>query len=139
MMPCDNCRTLLLDHLYGLLDAAEAVAVENHLAACPACTAVRDREVHAQELFAQAAKVEFPHVRFQPPAEEAADLGQKVEVVANIVRMQSTPAPIARSPINSWLGWAVAASVLFGIAASAWTLERRKDVAAATRTECGSR
>ena len=40
-MLCTDCRPLILDHLYGLLDPAEAVAAEAHLAACPACTAAR--------------------------------------------------------------------------------------------------
>ena len=36
---CKSCEPKLLDHAYGLLDAAEAQAVVAHLAACPACSA----------------------------------------------------------------------------------------------------
>ena len=39
MLTCDRCRAALLDRQYGLLDAAEATAVDAHLAACPACQA----------------------------------------------------------------------------------------------------
>ena len=38
-MRCHDCQSLLLDHLYGLLDAPEAGAVETHLTGCPGCTA----------------------------------------------------------------------------------------------------
>ena len=39
MLTCDKCRAALLDHQYGLLDAADAAAVDAHVAACPACRA----------------------------------------------------------------------------------------------------
>ncbi|MBX9625658.1 MAG: zf-HC2 domain-containing protein, partial [Gemmataceae bacterium] len=42
-MRCDDCEPLLLDHLYGLLDPADAAAVEGHVAGCEGCAAARDR------------------------------------------------------------------------------------------------
>ncbi len=95
-MMCHDCQPLLLDHLYGLLEAAETAAVESHLAGCPACTAARSEAARAQGLIGKAAKSSFPHVRFAAPLEEA-----------------TVPAPAVKKPAKrSYLGWVVAASVL---------------------------
>src|SRR5262245_20007701 len=69
MTRCDHYRNVLLDHLYGLHDPADAAAVEEHLSGCEGCVAARDHEARAQGLIARAARVEFPHVRFVPPVE----------------------------------------------------------------------
>lgn len=94
-MKCNDCQTLLLDHLYGLLDAAETAAVEAHLAGCPACSAARSQAARTQGLLAQAAKSEFPRVRFTPPVEPPT-------------------IPFSKRPTRrgEWVRWAVAASVL---------------------------
>ena len=100
-MRCDDCHPLLLDHLYGLLDPAEAAAVERHLTGCPACVSASAR---AKGLFARAAKSAFPHVRFAAPADDAALDSRPVP---------STLVPPAAVPRRgSWVPWAVAACVL---------------------------
>jgi hypothetical protein len=68
MSRCDECRELILDHLYGLLEGPEAEAVEAHIAACPACAAARDEAARIQGLIGEAAKGSFPAVRFEAPA-----------------------------------------------------------------------
>src|SRR4051794_1458299 len=117
MMPCDDCRALLLDHLYGLLEPAEAQAVETHLPPCPACSAVCDREAHTKGLFAQAAKREFPYVRFQPPVEDPASNGFKQPLPVGSTTQQAHQPRTTRRVFGAWLGWAVAASVIIGFAA----------------------
>jgi hypothetical protein len=67
-MNCQHCQTLLLDHLYGLLDGGEGGAVDAHLAACPACAAAHAETGRVQGLIARAAKTGFPTTRFEPPA-----------------------------------------------------------------------
>jgi hypothetical protein len=67
-MRCDECQNRLLDLVYGLLDPAEAAALEGHMASCSACTAAVAAARGDQVLFAQAAKTSFPLVRFAPPA-----------------------------------------------------------------------
>ena len=95
MSPCNHYRDLLLDDLYGLLDASEVAAVEAHLAGCPACTSARIQAARDVGLIARAAKTEFPEVRFTPPVEVAPALGR-------------SPHPLR----PAWVQWAVAASVL---------------------------
>ena len=68
MLRCTDCRSLILDHLYGLLDPPEADAVSVHLASCPECAAVRAEAARVQGLIAEAAKGQFPQVRFEAPA-----------------------------------------------------------------------
>jgi hypothetical protein len=93
-MRCHDCQPLLLDHLYGLLDPAEAAAVEQHLTGCVGCASARDREARAAGLFARAAMHSFPAVRFVPPAEA----------------VPSSAVP-ARKPTSVRGRWAVAAAV----------------------------
>ncbi|MDB5313647.1 MAG: hypothetical protein JWO38_7849 [Gemmataceae bacterium] len=114
MMRCDHCRSLLLDHLYGLLDPAEAAAVEGHLTTCPDCTAARAQAARAQDLIALAARTSFPDVRFTPPVGHetvpagTAGNGRPVP--------ETTPATPAGAPRparrGTWARWAVAAGVL---------------------------
>lgn len=115
-MRCENCRELLLDHLYDLLDTAEADAVDAHLATCPECAAARDRASRDQSLFASAAKASFPNVRFAPPFESA------VPAPTAPAASPSAPSPaVAPNPgrrwysISSLVGWGVAASLLLAI------------------------
>lgn len=98
-MRCDDCEPLLLDHLYGLLDPADAAAVEQHLAGCGACTAARGRAGRTQSLFARAAKLPFPQVRFTAPADEPATV-------------PSSLVPAAKPRRAGVVWWAVAAGVL---------------------------
>ena len=98
MQRCETYQERLLDHLYGLLDAAEAVELEAHLAGCPACAAARDQADKWQGLIAQAAKAEFPDVQFTPPAEPAR-------------RPLDPVAPPAVTVRSSWVRWAVALSL----------------------------
>lgn len=119
MMRCDDCQSLLLDHLYGLLDPAEAASVEEHLGGCPGCAAARDQAGRLQGLIAQAAKTEFPGVRFDPEAEpERAPTAPAAAPAAT----PTTPAPPrperpSRFGFGLWVRWAVAASVLAALPA----------------------
>ena len=67
MLRCTECRPLILDHLFGLLDAPEIKAVAAHLSTCPACAAERTEAAKVHGLIAQAAKMTFPAVRFESP------------------------------------------------------------------------
>jgi len=122
MFRCTDCRPLILDRLFGLLDAAEASAVDAHLAGCAACAAERAKEAKLQGLIATAAKSEFPRVRFDAPAVKPAwtkpvpatssaspERPTVLAVPANPHRNRDArkPSRAARS-----LPWAVAAAVL---------------------------
>ncbi|QEL16016.1 alpha-2-macroglobulin family protein [Limnoglobus roseus] len=89
---CEHCRGQMLDFLYGLLDPAEEAVVAAHVADCPVCTAARDEAAGMKGLFATAAKVPFPEVKFVIPAD-------------------ATPAAVRPKPSRR-LQWAIAASLL---------------------------
>jgi hypothetical protein len=100
MIPCDECEARLLDYQYGLLEPAEAAAVEEHLAACQAaCPAALAAASKAQSLLAKAAKVPFPDVTFVPPPEPA-------------VPAASRPTATGR---RAWVPWAIAAGLLVAV------------------------
>lgn len=105
MAPCTLCRSQLLDHMYGLLDATEAAAVEAHLASCPECAAYAKR---SSGLLAAAAKSAFPDVNFHQPA--AAE--EKATVAAKPAK------PVAAG--WSWVSVVLAASIL--LVAGGWAL-----------------
>ena len=122
MLPCNDCRPLILDHLYGLLDAAEAAAVEAHLAGCPECAAARAEAAKMQGLIATAAKGAFPAVRFEAPAAAPGKAARpaaarpSVPAPAGAAARGAAPAGGRRSVrVAAWASWAVAAAVLVAI------------------------
>lgn len=136
MMQCQQCEPLILDYLYGLLDDAEAVAIESHLRECAACAAARNEAARLQGLIARAAKNTFPHVRFDPPAAkptpppltvQATNLSWPLPLptaAEPTTQTGQTEAPTPALPDSSttkavwrtpWLAWIIAASVLLAI------------------------
>lgn len=115
-MRCNDCQPLLLDHLYGLLEPAQAATLDAHLTACAACAAARDTEARAAGLFARAARHSFPHVRFVPPTDAVPS---------------SAARPAARERV--WGRWAVAAAVWALVPATVLPLMRLNDKATADR------
>ncbi len=109
MNDCQQYQTLLLEHLYGLLDNAEDRAVLDHLGTCSACQVALATARHEQALLATAAKQEFPAVRFDPPsaaAERPAPQPQLAE--------EEAPAPVVFRPAV-WRRWAVAAAIVLAL------------------------
>src|SRR5262245_6558220 len=122
-MNCQHCQPLLLDHLYGLLDAPEAAAVDAHLASCPACAAARAETARVQGLIARAAKSAFPNVRFEAPVSTPAKATTRTSVPASAPAL---PFPANRGEqtdkeksrtlrIGTIIPWAIAAAVLIAI------------------------
>ena len=105
MLNCEGCQNLLLDFLYDLLEPAEREALQAHLATCPACPAALAKVRQQQGLFATAAKMAFPAVRFIKPA--------PVPIL-----------PLPRSqPLQPRRRWAAAAALwLAGFALSQWVV-----------------
>jgi hypothetical protein len=96
----DRYRALMLEHLYGLLEADEARELHAYLAS-PEGTGLRAEAEGWQDRIAGAARIEFPTVEFVPPAETAP------------VEAPVRPAGPKRLTIPSvWTQWAVAASLL---------------------------
>ncbi|MFN4259353.1 MAG: alpha-2-macroglobulin family protein [Gemmataceae bacterium] len=95
MNSCQQCQALLLEHLYGLLEGEERQTLEQHLLGCPSCQAALEQAKAQQRLLAQAARAEFPEVRFEAPADTL-----------------PMPATTRRPTPRSWLRYAVAACLL---------------------------
>jgi hypothetical protein len=104
MFRCDTCQEQLLDHLYGLLEPADAAAMDAHLADCADCAAAREQVTRWQGMLARAAKSDFPGVTFAAPPEPAAPAASE------------PPAPPRRTARDVWVRWAVAASLLLASA-----------------------
>ncbi|MBN9518944.1 hypothetical protein J0H58_10565, partial [bacterium] len=117
-MRCHDCQPLLLDHLYGLLDPADAAVIEGHLTGCADCAVARDRVAREAGLLARAAKVSFPHVHFVAPTDAVPS---------------AAVAPARRERV--WGRWAVAAAVWALVPATLLPLTRLTDRAAAGRAD----
>jgi hypothetical protein len=117
MMRCENCRPLLLEYLYDVLEADEHQAIEAHLKDCPACQEGLVQAKGQQQLLAAAAKMEFPNVRFTAPsaavqsAPQAGESGEQA-VTPNVLLLQRPARP------RRWRHWLVAAAVLLALGAA---------------------
>lgn len=80
----------MLEHAYGLLNDAEAAALQSHVATCPVCTTELAESLKLKTMLGRAAKFECPEVVFQVPSVELAKPAVK----------------------NNWLPWMVAAGVI---------------------------
>ncbi len=102
MLRCTECRPLILDHLFGLLDAPEITAVAAHLSTCPACAAERAEAAKVHGLIAQAAKIAFPAVRFEAPDARpvAKPAVAKTSVMVNNAISAPVPSFEARTPVS---------------------------------------
>ncbi len=90
---------LMLEHLYGLLDAAEAHDLEAFLAT-PEGELLRIRSRDWQAKLASVSRTTFPNLSFSPPAEPKLTLPVR-------------PAPCAATTMKIvWTRWIVAASLL---------------------------
>jgi len=98
MITCESCQSLLLHHLYDLLDDADRSAIAAHLGDCPTCRAALDKARQQQQILAAAAKTEFPSVSFKP---------------VDVPSVKVAPRPVQK-PKGSipWRRWAVAACIL---------------------------
>ena len=121
-MNCERCQNLLLDHLYGLLDGAEAASADAHLATCPACAAARAETARVRGLFAQAAKNTFPNTKFEPPVpQKSTTRTPSPSTAPAVLPFPARPANPGRKVggvtrrVAAFIPWAVAAAVLLAI------------------------
>lgn len=158
MSRCNECRPLILDHLYGLLEAPEAAVVEAHLAECPECAAARTEAARIQGLFGEAAKSSFPAVRFEPPAAKPrtptvqtpapqsqsrgpaavpfpqAAHGARAEPAGN----RRAPGGRGTSRIAGFFPWAIAAAVLLAVPGTVYPVLNVLSRAEAARRDADS-
>jgi hypothetical protein len=105
MTRCEHYQAELLEHLYGLLDADESLALIEHAGQCDDCRAALVKTDLQKKLLAAAAKSQFAGVRFQAPAPDVA--------------AAAGPAGSASGRSFAWRAWAIAAAILLAVTAIA--------------------
>jgi hypothetical protein len=112
MNTCEPIKAQLLTYLYDLLETDERLAVEAHLAGCPACRAALDRARSQKQILSVAAKAEFPSVQFAAPNETTTRLPEQNTSEPAQRRMR----PVLRSAIAA----SILALVVAGLPAGWW-------------------
>lgn len=92
----------MLEYLYDLPEEEEQRALQEHLQGCPTCPALWREAREQQRLLAAAARLAFPGVRFEPPAEAAVN-GRDILALPN------------KPTSTRWVPWAVAAGLLLAV------------------------
>src|SRR5262245_20230642 len=114
MERCIDFQPQMLDFVYDLLDKEVSRALVSHLEVCPACQLAL-REAQAQRrLFAAAARLDFPEVRFLPPELEPV---QPALAEPPAVLPLEPARPRRRGLVRRWLA---AAAVLLTLAVPSW-------------------
>jgi hypothetical protein len=116
MSDFERYQEMMLDWIYGLLDAQQTAELEAFLATAPEGEPLRRQALEWQRKLAAAAKAEFPNLQFAPPTAKPAARPMPAKAAA-----KSKPA--ARSVDRRWTRWAIAVSTLlvvcgFGIPAT---------------------
>lgn len=103
MRSCEQYKAQMLEHLYGLLEADESLALIEHAGQCDDCrTALLSADTQ-KKLLSAAAKTEFAGVRFEAPAPAVAG--------------RTTDTRKSAGPRPAWRRWAVAAGILLAVLA----------------------
>jgi hypothetical protein len=121
MEPCQHFQDLLLDSLYGLLDAGAEEVLRAHVAVCPDCAQAMDEARSQQELLGRAAQVIRQVPAFVAPQEQP--LTTAIEAVPKPTA-EVVPLPARRRPWKRWLGIAAAAALLLA-AGAGWAIYQR--------------
>src|ERR1051326_2107368 len=103
---CGHFQSLMLDHLYELLDEHEERELAQHLEGCGGCQAALTKARAPQQLLAAAARLEFPQVQFTAPRPHLEPARLDVDLAQ----------PARRRP--AWIPLAIAMSLALGVAAT---------------------
>ena len=114
MVNCENCKNLLLDYVYDLLDESEAQELREHLQACSECKAALETALTQQNFMARAARA-IPEVpEFSLPSDEPATVPQSPATLP--LSLESAPQrSLWRRP---WVVWSAAAAILIAVSLS---------------------
>ncbi len=115
MLPCESCREQLLDHLYGLLEAADQAELDAHLRVCSACEAELAVARSQQSILKHAARA-IPNVpEFRMPMDEPASLPLAAQETQPA---SSRPTPSRKSLwTRPWVAWTAAAAIFVVVTA----------------------
>jgi hypothetical protein len=105
MVTCKDCRDLLWDYEYGLLDASESQTVGAHVADCPECQAELEQVQSGRQRLKAAAVLDVVVPPFEPPVDEPQTLPLRPP--------SRSDRPAARPRLRRWLP--AAAAVVFAV------------------------
>jgi hypothetical protein len=120
MEPCQHFQDLLLDSLYGLLDAGEEEVLRAHVAVCPECTQAMEEARAQHNLLGRAAQVIRQVPAFVAPQEQP--LLTPAEPIPEPAVVLSLPA--RKRHWKRWLGMSAAAALLLA-AGAGWVVYQR--------------
>jgi hypothetical protein len=112
MGKCDDFQDLLLDLLYGLLEADEEQRLRAHMTECPACHTALATAEGERNLLAHAAHVCGRIAPFEMPVESGSTADTSFRTVIPVSPVAVVPLPRKRRKIARVLGWSAAAAVL---------------------------
>ena len=104
----DRFSTLMLEHVFGLLEPDEINVLETHLAT-PEGAELKARAARWKDQLAGAAKAEFPGVHFTAPSAAAPAVPSRRTTV-------SDPTPPRQPMRAAWTKWAIVAGLLLVVA-----------------------
>jgi hypothetical protein len=121
MKTCDQCRELIWDELYGLLEPEQSEALSQHLALCPECGAELAKARAEQMLVAEAARLDCSIPPFALPSPNSHPIA---------VRPALPPKPGRIRAASPWLAAAAAIAVAVGLPQAIYRvgLDRRDNV-----------
>jgi len=108
MTEFERYQNLMLDHVYGLLEAEQVADLERFLASSSEAELLRTQAEQWKAQLSSAARSEFPAVRFAAPV-----AGRNPAMPA---RRKDKSQPAGKSPSRSWAGWAVAMAAVVVVA-----------------------
>jgi len=146
MYTCDECADLLLDFLYGLVEAGEVQRLSDHLADCASCRAALARAQAQQVLLARAARVARAVPAFVAPAESGIKELSASQAPEHTLALPAAASPALatraapmRRPSRRWPWLATAAALLLLVGGLYWSyeqgLERRQAELARAKRE----
>lgn len=100
---CDYYQAQVLEHLYGLLEPEDSLALIEHAGRCDDCRKAMQRADGQKRLIATAARAEFSKVQFQAP---------KPEEAAKVLKLAEPSRVRVQFSQVSWKAWATAAAIL---------------------------
>src|SRR5579862_6076469 len=98
MPTCEHCQALLLDFVYGLLEASELNEVREHLAGCSICQGALTAVESEQKMLARAARAVENVPELTLPTMQPGEVSSTAPTIPAIVPVQIPKPALWRRP-----------------------------------------